>query len=147
MLREGVSQFEIYSFLLIMVSEAQTTLSLQRGAWASRTIPRMCTYHAASGNSTETPSFAGWQTASEAKMYGRELPEATWQRTHPRDGSACANPGFAGTRTGAQHDNPRHFRQTQTLPRIRPCQQSRVGTPLISKFKFLEESFFEKSKN
>lgn len=49
------------------------------------------------------------------EIYLRELPEATWQRKHPRDASACAHPASPGlARRSARQarnflDKLRHF--------------------------------------
>jgi hypothetical protein len=48
-------------------------------------------------------------TAFKEKMHGREFAEATWQRTHFRDASTCADPAFAGTRTPLSRTSLKHF--------------------------------------
>jgi hypothetical protein len=49
-------------------------------------------------------------------MHEEELLEVAWQRIHPRDSSACANPGFAETRTDAQRDKPETLSAIETSP-------------------------------
>jgi len=56
-------------------------------------------------------------------MRGRELPEVVWQRTDPRDASACADPGFAGTRTALSMTSPKHFRHIENYPTEQSVQQ------------------------
>jgi hypothetical protein len=52
------------------------------------------------------------QQLSSKKLYGREFPEAAWQKINFRDASTCANPGVAGSRAALSMTSLKYFSNT-----------------------------------
>ncbi len=121
-----------------MVSEARTIR--EAGARGRVEPSRECILdHAVPGSSTETASFCCRNSfQGKRKMHARELPEAAWHRTYPRDASTLHSPRKRNSRA-AQHDSlkrasskPKHYPQLK-----RAFNFLRISQPNLYRLSFI----------